>query len=276
MIIDMHTHAFPARIAARAIHTLKQQMREAQREQGVPGREYIAYTDGTIYSLLNVMDECGIDIGVVLPIATKESQTDSINEYAQAISGDRIISFGSLYPYQRDWENILEELAYKGFKGIKLHPEFQGFNADDPVSIRILKKAEKLGLITVLHAGIDLGYIGPVRCTPKMLYNVLQEVNGDKIIAAHMGAYGMWDELEEYVVGSPIILDTAYVAGRIEKEQYRRIIRNHGVDKIVFGSDVPWEYPGDTIKYLEEVKLNPEELELIKHKNAEKILALSK
>lgn len=276
MIIDFHTHAFPERVAARAVHVLKQQMRDAQRERGVPDREYPAYTNGTVDGLLMVMDKCGIDMSVVLPIATRESQTDSINEYAEKITSDRIISFGSVFPYQKDWECVIDELAHRGFKGIKLHPEFQGFNVDDAVSIRILKKAEKLGLITVLHAGVDLGYTGPVRCTPKMLHNVLQEVNGDKIIAAHMGGFDMWDEVEEYLAGTPVILDTAYVVGRIDKAQYRRIIRKHGADKVVFGSDIPWENPRDTVGYLRELELENEEIELITHKNAEKMLALSK
>lgn len=274
MLIDFHTHAFPEKIAHKTIDVLLAKIQGVQGK--ITGGDMVekAWSDGTVDGLVREMDRSGVDMGVVLPIATKPTQAGHINEFAERITGGRIISFGSLHPYQDDWEEVLETLAEKGFRGIKLHPEFQGINADDPAMIRILKKAERLGLAVVLHAGIDVGFEGPVRCTPEMIYNILQEIEGSKLIAAHMGGYRMWDDFEKYLAGTPVMIDTAFVVDRLGAEQYKRIIRSHGADKVLFGSDMPWERPSDTLDYLGKLGLDDEEMELITHKNAEKILAL--
>ena len=66
--------------------------------------------------------------------------------------------------------------------------------------------------------------------------------------------------------------DTAVVSRYIDRETDKRIIDRHGADKILFGSDAPWEDPRDTYAFLTDAGLSSEEIELIKHKNAEKIL----
>lgn len=276
MLIDFHTHAFPDAVAPKALSQLLNNIHRVQGKLDKGDMIEAACTDGTLSGLISEMDRSGVDISIVLPIVTRISQTDSINEFAKKISCDRVISFASLHPMQSDWEDVIERIAESGFKGIKLHPEFQGLNADAPEMIRVLKKAEKLGLAVVVHAGSDVGFEGPVRCTPKMIYNILQEINGDKLIAAHMGGYRMWDDFEKYLAGTPVMIDTAFVADKINVSQYRDIIRSHGADKVLFGSDSPWERPADTLIYLKKLDLSSEEMELITSKNAKKVLALSR
>ena len=80
--------------------------------------------------------------------------------------------------------------------------------------------------------------------------------------------------VEEYLVGTPIFLDTAYIAQFLPPEQCLRIIRNHGADKVLFGSDSPWEDPADTLQYLRSLGLTDDELEQITHRNAARILGI--
>ena len=87
-----------------------------------------------------------------------------------------------------------------------------------------------------------------------------------------MGGFMMWDEVEKYLVSSPIYMDTAAVASFIDREQYKRNIKKHGADKILFASDNPWESPFATLKALEGLGLEREEMDKITHKNALKIL----
>ena len=183
-----------------------------------------------------------------------------------------MVSFGSLHPEQDDWETVLENLAEEGFRGIKLHPEYQSFFVDSKRSIEILKKAEKLGLYTVLHAGYDYGMPPPVHCQPDRLKNVLTEVSGKYIIAAHLGAFVNWDEVEKHLVGTPVNFDTAFISKFISPEQCKRIIRNHGADKILFGSDSPWQEPKTEHKFLLGLGLEKDEEDKIFYKNALKIL----
>jgi len=268
MLIDFHTHIFPEKIAARTVDVLKNNI--------VVRQGYLVenHTDATLPDLERSMSEQQVDYSVVLPIATKPSQTPTINRYAKEVTKENIISFGSLHPLQEDAPEVLKQLKEDGFVGIKLHPEYQGVYFDGPETIKILQKAEELGLYVLLHAGEDIGIEPPIHATPERIRHTLDYVSGKYIIAAHMGGWGMWDDVEKYLVGTEIFMDTAYVKDYLGKEQCKRIIEHHGADKILFGSDSPWEEPSATLAYLESLELTEEDLQKIKYKNACKILSL--
>lgn len=270
MIIDFHTHTFPEKIAERTIDILES---NTEKVQGVRSK---AHTDATVAGLLKSMDECGVDISVVMPIATNTKQSSTINRVAQETnSRDRLFSFGSLHPMQEDWEKTLYDIKEKGLLGIKLHPEYQQFYIDSPESVRILKKCEELGLLVMLHTGLDIGVFPPVHCMPERLRRVLDyECSGKNMIAAHMGGWRAWDDVEKYLVGTPIMLDTAYVIEDIDKSQFERIIKNHGSEKVLFATDSPWECPSDTIKYINSTALTDTDKENIFCGNAKKLLNL--
>lgn len=266
MLIDFHSHIFPDRIAAGALKSLSDSIVKYQ------GVRYPHYTDGTLNGILKSMDDNGVDISLILPIATKPTQTENINSFAKSIRSDRIASFGSLHPEQDDWEAVLEQLAEDGFKGIKLHPEYQSFYVDSKRSLDILKKCEDLGLYVTLHAGFDYGQPPPAHCQPDRLKNVLDYVSGKYIIAAHLGAFVNWDEVEKHLVGTPVHFDTAFISKFISPEQCKRIIRSHGADKILFGSDSPWQEPKKEYDFLLSLGLEKEEEDKIFYKNALEIL----
>lgn len=269
MLIDMHTHAFPEAIAERTIKALKAGILKIQ------GVEYPAFADGTVQGLLQSMNENGVDASVVLPIATKPKQTESILRFARELNMEyppRILSFASLHPEQDDWRSILQKVHELGFKGLKFHLEFQGMDVDAPRMIDIFKEAERLQLYITLHAGVDIGLPPPVHTTPQRLMHVLEYVSGRYIIAAHMGGWRMWDDVERYLVGTPILMDTAFVGDFLEPSQYRRIIVNHGADKILFGSDSPWEAPAHTLECLQALGLSQDVLNSITYGNAQRIV----
>lgn len=266
MLIDFHTHIFPDKIALGAINSLSNSIVNFQ------GSRPRHYARGTYDSLRSSMKRSGVDVSVVLPIATKQKQTDSINGFAKTLRNESIISFGSLHPEQDDWASILEKLKNEGFKGIKLHPEYQSFYIDSKRSIEILSKAESLGLYVVLHTGFDDGMPEPMHCQPDRLKNVLNYVSGEKIIAAHLGAYKNWDDVEKYLVGTNINFDTAFISPYISPEQCRRIIQNHGAQKVLFGSDSPWQNPKTEYDFILNLGLSKQENEMIFYKNALKIL----
>ena len=268
MIIDMHTHIFPEKIAARTIEILKKGIEEQQ------GEAFPAYTDATISGLRQQMRREEVAVSVVLPIATKITQTPTINAYAKSIRSADVISFASLHPMQEDWEEVLEGIREDGFVGIKLHPEFQRVRVDARETIRIVKKAEELGLYVVFHAGSDVGIAPPVHSTPLHFKHLLEECSGRNVIAAHMGGFQMWDEAERLLVGTPIYMDLAVVPRFMDAKQCRCMIRAHGADKILFGSDSPWERPAQVLRYLEGMNLTAEEMDQITHKNAMGILGL--
>ncbi len=266
MLIDFHTHIFPDKIAARTLEVLKAGIKEYE------NLDAESFFDGTKSGLLSFMGENSVDISVALPIATKPTQTESINTFAALVSDKKIVSFASLHPENENTDVILESIKRVGFLGIKLHPEFQRSFVDSGEIIKILKKAEELRLYTVFHAGQDIGLPPPVHSTPLHLRNALEYVSGKYIIAAHLGGWRMWDDVEKYLVGTPINFDTAFIKDHISPTQAKRIIQAHGSEKILFGSDAPWEKPKDTLNFLVSLNLEESEIENIKFKNAQKIL----
>ena len=269
MVIDFHTHVFPDKLAPRAVESLQ---RGIVANSGT-GERLPMFSDATEAGLRRSMEEHGIDISVVLPIATTPKQTETINAYAGKISGDRIISFGSLFPGQPGWEKTVEELADAGFAGIKLHPEFQQCYIDSPESIELINKCRKLGMTVVLHAGVDYGVLPPVHCAPDRLRHALEYFEGDNVVAAHLGGFVLWDDVEKYLVGTPVIFDTAMISRYIDPKKCADIIRRHGLDKIVCGSDSPWESQSANREFLLNAGFTVDELDIF-DRNAGRLLRL--
>lgn len=267
MLIDFHTHIFPPSIAEKAISGIVRHTKEIYNLH-----QPVAF-DGTVDGLKASMVETGVDISIVQPIATKVTQYKTINRYAKEISCENVISFASLHPYQDNTEEILREIKSEGFKGIKLHPDYQNVFADDEKFISLVKRATELGLYVTIHSGEDLGMRPPYKCMPNQIAALLNRVDEERVILAHMGGFNIWDDIiESGIVKCKAYFDTAIVSRFMDIEQYRKIIDIHGADRILFGSDMPWEDPRLTLDFLKSAGLSSEEMALICERNAKKII----
>ena len=96
------------------------------------------------------------------------------------------------------------------------------------------------------------------------------------MIMAHLGGNAMWDEVETTLAGQfgNLYMDTALVGRYVEEEQLGRIIEKHGADKILLGSDCPWDATDATIAKIRRLGLTPEEEHSIFAGNAERLLRL--
>ena len=83
----------------------------------------------------------------------------------------------------------------------------------------------------------------------------------------------MWDDVDKYLIGTDLYMDTSMISGFLDKEKCRDMIIRHGSDKFLFGSDSPWQSAKESCEYLMSLGLSGEDTELIKHKNAERILS---
>lgn len=261
-MIDFHTHIFPDKIAGKTIPFL----------EGIANVK--AYTKGTYDDLLRSAEESGVDISVILPVVTKPSQFRSINEFAASIDDPCLISFGGIHPESDNYKEELREIQHLGLPGIKLHPDYQKVNFNDIRCKRIVSYAMELGLIVSVHAGIDIGYPDPVHCTPQMAAEVLKETEADRLVLAHMGGHGLWDDVERLLVGKNVYFDTGYAFGIIPDDQFVRIVHNHGSEKILFATDSPWGGQKEFIDYMNRMPLTDEEKENIFDKNARKLLTI--
>ncbi len=268
MLIDFHVHTFPEAIAERTFSMLLNNMRKTYDID-----QKLSY-GGTVALLLEDMKRTGVDISVIMPIATKPQQHITINNFAHDITSEKIISFASLHPYGENLSDELDSLKARGFCGIKLHPDYQAVEADDEKFISLVKNATEKGMYVTVHSGHDTGIRPPFKGSADKIRTLLNKVDDSFVILAHMGAFNQWDEVEKYLINTKAYFDISVVSRFIKPSQYRRIIENHGADKILFGSDSPWESPTDTLNFLKSSGVSQHELELITHKNAEEILNL--
>lgn len=262
MIIDIHTHVFPDDLAARAIQHLTY------------GNTIPVYSDGTCDGLTASMTKAGIDFSVIMPIATKPSQVKGINQWAVEVNQKykNLHCFGTLHPLMDNWEEEIEYLVSVGIRGIKLHPDYQSFFVDEPEMMMKYQHIADSGLILMLHAGIDIGLPEPVHCMPDRLAKMLDVVQGLKVIAAHMGGYKCWDDVERHLVGKNVYFDTSYSLMDMGPEQMVSLIQTHGADKVMFGTDSPWTDTKVEVDEFKALPLDDDELDAVMGGNAEKLL----
>ena len=275
MIIDFHTHMFPDKIAGRTLDYLS----------GIFGAS--PFADGTYTGLCNSMGKGAVDISIALPAVTKISQVAAINRFASAYTEGPVISFGGIHPECENYKEILKEIKNLGLKGIKLHPDYQDAMFNDIRYKRIISYATELGLVVVVHAGVDIGLPSVTHCTPDMVCEVLDEVQPERLVLAHMGGWNLWDEVLAKLCGRNVYMDTAFSYGEIawlsgaehrwklaSEEMFLKLIRAHGADRIVFGTDSPWTDQKRAIKDIQALPLSDEDKKKILGENALQLLGL--
>ena len=275
MIIDFHTHTFPDELADRAVGTLAH-------SGGIHN-----YLDGRVHSLTDSMKKAGIDYSVLLPVATKPNQCDTINTLAlktnETSKTTGLISFGAIHPACENFREILNWLSNNGFKGIKLHPVFQKTNIDDMQSLRLIEYASSLGLIILIHAGFDVSFPGCDESSVDRLATMIQEVKPEKLVLAHMGGWGQWNEVagileEDYMKN--VYLDTSSCIKKLNHnaslpiEKFKKMVLTHGADHILFGSDSPWDDQKDAVELIKECGFSEKDTDAILGKNAVTLLNL--
>ena len=261
-VIDVHTHVWPDAVAPRAIDAL------------TDGARPQPFYDGTLDGLIAAMDADGVDVSVLQPVATRPDQVASINDFSGALRSDRLVAFGAMHPDFPDPAGEIERMAALGIKGMKFHPEFQDFDPLDARMHRVYRAAAEHGLIILFHAGVDPAY-DTLRGVPTTFRRIISKHPDLTVILAHLGGYRVWEEVAEHLVGERVYLDTAYTLGHLPASDVTNIIRGHGTDRILFGSDGPWRSAAHDIRELAQLGLTSDELEAIYWRNAAHLLDLA-
>ena len=263
MLIDFHTHCFADPIYEKAIAALID----------LSGG-YKPYHDGSLSGLLNSMDKSGVDISVVHSIATKEKQTRIINDWVISIKSDRIIPFGTIHPDYADWENEIERLKAEGIKGIKFHPDYQGFFVDDRKMYPIYEKTAQENMTALFHCGRDIAFPELVRNTPARFRKVLEDIPELTAVGAHMGGHEMFEEVEEVLAGADLYLDTSFAHYILGDSKFTALIKKHGVERILFGSDSPWDDACGLARIIDSLDFTSKEKDMIFFENAKWLLKI--
>lgn len=273
MIIDMHTHLFPDKIAPKAVGVLA-------KDAALVGMK--PNTDGTRDGILESMKKGEVDISVVLPVVTSVSQFDSINRFAHSVNNidEGIISFGGIHPKDKDIYSHLKYIHDLGLKGVKVHPDYQDTFFDDEGMHDIIKGCFDMGLVFVTHAGYDPAF-SEVHCPPQLARDVLTRVYEEThftepfVVFAHLGGMQMYDDVEKFLVGTNSYFDISHALEFCPNEQLIRIIKKHGADRILFATDSPWRDQKDYVEKFRSLKgISDNEKEMIFSGNAKRLLSI--
>ena len=145
---------------------------------------------------------------------------------------------------------------------------------DDIRDLRMLEAAAEQDLVVVVHAGVDIGLPDPVYASVSRIAAAIRATAPEKLVLAHLGGWKEWDAAEELLMGENVYLDTAFLEDYIDDEQLLRIIRKHGAEKILFGTDCPWSGQRESVERLERLPLSETEKNLIFAGNAKKLLGI--
>lgn len=249
-IIDAHTHVWPDKIAEIALGGNR-----------VPGLE--ARGDGTISGLTRDMSSSGVDVSCCLAIANEARHVESVNRFVAGVADDSHIPFGTVH-VELSVEENLASLERNGIRAVKVHPLFQRFALDDPRLWEIFEAfGEDYAVITHVGEGGDV--FTNSLSSPAMIRDITRQFPGLRLMACHFGGYKLLDDAEEMLAGADVVLETSWppTLASLRPERVRALIRKHGAERVVFGSDWPMTSPAEEIRALEALGLTDDELRAV-------------
>ena len=256
-VVDVHAHVYPEKIAQRAVDSV--------------GEFYNIemHGNGTADYLCERHLEAGITHGIIHSVAVKPKNVESINTFsAQAcMAHPNFIGFMTMHPDYEDPEAEIERALQLGMKGMKIHPDTQMVDADDPRMMRIYEMLEgRMALI--VHAGdyrYDFSH-------PRRIKNICKTFPKLKVDAAHFGGWSVPDLAMEYLEDENCFMDCSSSFFITGKRRAKELIRFYGADRILFGSDFPMWSPKNELNFLESLDLTEDELEKIVWLNAQRFV----
>ena len=257
-VIDAHAHIYPDKIAPKAVEAV--------------GDFYNVgmFGDGTADGLLAAKDRAPITHFIVHSVATTAHAVTAINDFIakQCQAHPEFIGFAAM---QQDFEDPAAELQRAvelGLRGVKLHPDTQKVDMDDPRLMEVYAICEQLGLPVVIHTG-DYRYD---YSHPRRLKNILRTFPDLVVDAAHFGCWSRYevgyDILHEVAMNDRVFLDES--SSQFFLGQRRTVELMWGTDRIMFGSDFPMWDPAAENRTLTTAGFTEDELENILWHNAER------
>lgn len=259
MIIDFHAHIYPKKIAEKASSAI-----------GDFYSANICYT-GLSEELIESGKKIGVEKYIVHSTATKAPQVESINNFiiGEVDLHKEFIGFGTVHPEYEHFEDELKRIKNAGLKGVKLHPDFQKFQIDTTEMDSIYEVLASLKMPVLVHAG-DCRYDFS---GPKRIANVLKKHPSLILIAAHFGGYTEWEQSCEFLVGKKVYFDTSSTLWKLPIAKANEMLKAHGVENFLFGSDFPmWDHE-DEMSRFNKLDLSSSDREMVLYKNAMNLLS---
>ncbi len=198
-----------------------------------------------------------------------------------AAENPSLIAFINLDPLQDEatmTAELTDKVENRGARGVKLHPSSQQFYPGDRRLWPGYRLAQEMGLPVIFHSGTFASAEQYAR--PKYFVDVLASFPDLTVVMAHIGQ-GYLDEVRSLAADYPnlqfdcsaIVSNTA-ADGAFTDKDLTALIRDVGVERVMFGSDFPWYDPADSVERLRRLDFSDEENRLLLAQNAIRIYGL--
>ena len=187
----------------------------------------------------------------------------------QAKLHPEFVPFGTVHPDEPNLPERAETLFRAGHIGIKLHPDMQQTDIDDP---RLLPLYDTMQgrMPLYLHAGDPRHPYSH----PEKIRKIMRLFPRLTVVAAHLGSWSMQDTaLPLLGKMENCIVDTSSAMSFMPMEKAVRIMRAYGADRVFFGTDYPVGNVFQERETFDRLPLTDDEKERIGFLNAERFFA---
>ena len=147
---------------------------------------------GTVQRLLAMLDACGIEGAVCF--APYPHQLDNQNQWlAKEIKPQaRLAGFGTIDLKRDHIEEQVKECADLGFRGLKLHPNAQGWDILSAEAFEVYEAAQEQDLLCTFHSGVHAHRMRDYNV--KHFDEVAHHFPRLRITLEHVGGYHFFNE----------------------------------------------------------------------------------
>lgn len=284
MIIDNHVHLFSRKV-----------VQNVSRKTGMVKRLHLQ-TEGAqertgVESLLQKMQEANVDTCLLLPTAAAEGVSRANERSWETVKETPgLLTAGTLHPQYPDNRSEIETFEQRYIYGIKMCSFSQGFALNAPGTLALFDLIGEQNrhrdrpffvvLDTFYEAHTYFGTNPEYTTTPERLGNLVRQFPGVLFIAAHMGGLrAPFEEICTYLPPSQnLFLDTSNAAHTLSKNEFIHLLKTHGAEHIIFGTDWPWFDPVSEIPlitgFLDKAGYSPKEKEAVLGGNMARLLGI--
>lgn len=260
-VIDAHCHVYPEPIAKKASDAVSS-FYDIDMD----------VEEGTTAGLLRACENSPINRFIIHSVATRPDQVRTINDFiaGECDTHDEFTGFMTLHQDLTDdqLQTEIDHAMESGLVGIKLHPDTQAVDMDDPRLMRVYEIAQAKKLPMIIHCGdyrYDFSH-------PRRMKRILNDFPDLVVDAAHFGGWSIFDLAVEYLENERCFMDMSSSIAFIGLRRTKELTDLYGTDRIMFGSDFPMWNPADELDAFLTAGFSDKELENLLCNNAMRFL----
>jgi hypothetical protein len=210
----------------------------------------------------------------------REGAFDTVNDTSDGSAKRlRLLSFGEINPLLPNWQTELDRCAtHHRMAGIRLHPNYHGYQLDHPEFARLLSEAVARNVVVQLTVLMeDERMMHPLMRVPAVdlspIRAIVEQTPGLQLVLLNAMKGRPDDNLIRLLNMPGVYADIAMLEGAAALEQ---LVTHVPIEKILFGSHAPSLYFEAAAQKLKESSLPVPHLRAITQANARAISATKK